>query len=94
MTDSAPTKTTYQRRKALGLCVSCGGCLRPGRALCADCNARNNAYQRRRRQARAALGLCLCGQAKPEDKTRCEPCRQANLRAQRKFQARKRETTP
>jgi hypothetical protein len=36
--------TTYQRRKAAGVCASCGGPPRPGKALCLPCQRQKDGY--------------------------------------------------
>ena len=56
----------YAKRKAQGLCVSCGNRARAGKAMCSDCLVRNVSQGRSRRKRRVALGLCIfCAGAKP-----------------------------
>lgn len=53
---------------------------------------KSRAYQRRRRRALFAKGLCTwCGRVAPaEGRTRCEDCREVGRASARKLQARRR----
>ncbi len=65
------------KKKALGLCTSCG--VReplPGANCCEECREYRSKYFRQRTQKRKALGLCVdCGGEKQQpDKAKCNRC--------------------
>ncbi len=68
---------SYQKRKAQGLCTSCGARESlPGSNLCEPCREYRLKYYKQRTQQRKALGLCVdCGGEKQQlDKAKCNRC--------------------
>jgi predicted amidophosphoribosyltransferase len=79
----------HAARKRAGRCWSCGGKLRVGRVLCADCAEDMNTHLRRRYAARKAEGLCVrCGQPVGDGGSYCGRCRAAVNEWWRKSKAR------
>ena len=63
------------RRKAHGLCLSCGARPLPGRARCSDCLARVRASVVRLHEARRAKRVCRnCGKSASPGKRMCSTC--------------------
>lgn len=60
------SKTTYERRKSQGLCVSCGKVRSvQGKVMCAECAEKKKIYQRETREYLRNMGLCpRCGKNK------------------------------
>lgn len=69
--------TTYEERKAKGLCVKCGKPARPGKVQCAECALKQRNARIAQKEERAKFGVCsVCGKRKRlEGMKTCEQCR-------------------
>lgn len=66
----------YNKRKAAGLCYLCGVLVKNGKALCEECNKKNNEKCKKRSEKLKEAGLCVrCGKNIPEEgKLSCNDC--------------------
>lgn len=59
------SKTTYLRRKSLGLCVKCGKQAVTGKVMCVECAEKQRIYRKENREFFKSMGLCSrCGKNK------------------------------
>jgi len=77
--------STYNRRKALGLCVDCGDQAHPKKVHCSKCVDKHIAYMVIRKADAVATGKCNVCYARParERRKRCDRCAERHLRHDR-----------
>ena len=83
----------YDKRKAAGLCIVCGGSKLPAQKLrCGKCADEHTAYMAVRKANALAVGNCNVCYARPakEGRKRCPPCADRHLRHDRDDYAKRR----
>lgn len=76
------SKTTYEKRRELGLCIQCGESVVDNKSTCPGCTEKANECRRRRSEKRKASGCCVnCKEPAMPGCATCKDCSKKSSQA-------------